>query len=137
MKALTLTQPWATFVAHGLKLIETRSWPTQHRGWLAIHAAKGFPAWAKELCVEEPFKFWLDQLGYSVETLPTGVVLAKADIINCVRFTVGYEPSGIEHQFGDFTVGRYGWIFARVEKFHKPIPAKGALGLWDWDEKGL
>jgi hypothetical protein len=38
MKALTLTQPWATMVAIGAKAIETRSWSTPHRGWLAIHA---------------------------------------------------------------------------------------------------
>ena len=28
MKALTLTQPWATLVAIGAKRIETRSWAT-------------------------------------------------------------------------------------------------------------
>jgi hypothetical protein len=32
MKALTLHQPWATLVALGAKQIETRSWPTRHRG---------------------------------------------------------------------------------------------------------
>ena len=43
MKALTLTQPWASLVAIGAKRIETRSWSTPYRGLLAIHAAKGFP----------------------------------------------------------------------------------------------
>jgi hypothetical protein len=43
MKALTLTQPWASFVALGWKKIETRSWATAYRGPLAIHAAKGLP----------------------------------------------------------------------------------------------
>lgn len=41
MKAVTLTQPWATLVAIGAKQIETRSWPTNYRGPLAIHAGKG------------------------------------------------------------------------------------------------
>jgi hypothetical protein len=40
MRALTLHQPWASLVALGAKAIETRSWPTSHRGPLAIHAAK-------------------------------------------------------------------------------------------------
>ena len=44
MKALTLTQPWASLVACGAKTIETRSWRTPYRGPVAIHAAKGFPA---------------------------------------------------------------------------------------------
>lgn len=38
MKALTLHQPWAQFVALGVKTIETRSWSTDYRGRLLIHA---------------------------------------------------------------------------------------------------
>src|ERR1051325_5993743 len=41
MKALTLTQPWATLIAIGAKRIETRSWSTDYHGQIAIHAAKG------------------------------------------------------------------------------------------------
>jgi hypothetical protein len=55
LKALTLTQPWATLVAIGQKRIETRSWSTPYLGPIAIHAAKGFPGWAKETCDESPF----------------------------------------------------------------------------------
>lgn len=40
MRALTLHQPWASLIAIGEKTIETRSWSTQYRGPLAIHAAK-------------------------------------------------------------------------------------------------
>lgn len=40
MKAISLHQPWASAVACGSKLIETRSWKTSYRGPLAIHAAK-------------------------------------------------------------------------------------------------
>jgi hypothetical protein len=39
MKALTIWQPWATLIAAGVKRIETRSWSTDYRGPLAIHAA--------------------------------------------------------------------------------------------------
>jgi hypothetical protein len=134
MKALTLTQPWATFVAHGLKLTETRSWATKHRGWLAIHAAQGFPAWAKELCMQDPFEHWLEILGYTISSLPRGAVIAKVHMIDCVRFGADYDP-GAEAPFGDFAEGRYGWIFASVVKFENTIPAKGALSVWEWNEK--
>ena len=40
MKALSLTQPWASLVADGRKTTETRSWLTHYRGPLAIHATK-------------------------------------------------------------------------------------------------
>jgi hypothetical protein len=42
MKALSLTQPWATLVVTGEKEVETRSWRTNHSGMIAIHASKGF-----------------------------------------------------------------------------------------------
>lgn len=40
MKALTLCQPWASLIAWGEKQYETRSWSTDYRGLLAIHASK-------------------------------------------------------------------------------------------------
>lgn len=39
-KTITLWQPYATLVATGIKQYETRSWPTNYRGPLLIHAAK-------------------------------------------------------------------------------------------------
>jgi hypothetical protein len=38
--ALSLKQPWATLLVHGLKTIEIRRWPTARRGRILIHAAK-------------------------------------------------------------------------------------------------
>jgi hypothetical protein len=38
--ALSLKQPWAALVVHGLKTIEIRRWATSHRGPLLIHASK-------------------------------------------------------------------------------------------------
>ena len=61
---LTLTQPWATLMAIGAKLNETRVWRTHYRGWFAIHAGKGFPGGCQELCFLEPFKSALAAAGY-------------------------------------------------------------------------
>jgi hypothetical protein len=38
--ALSLKQPWATLLAHGLKTVEVRRWPTRRRGPILIHAAR-------------------------------------------------------------------------------------------------
>lgn len=40
MKALTIIQPWATLIASGHKMNETRSWKTNYRGEVLIHAGK-------------------------------------------------------------------------------------------------
>ena len=39
MKVLSLTEPYATLIKNGSKTIETRSWKTNYRGRLYIHAS--------------------------------------------------------------------------------------------------
>lgn len=38
--ALSIKQPWASLIVHGLKTIEVRTWPTPRRGRILIHAAR-------------------------------------------------------------------------------------------------
>ena len=38
MKAISIKQPWASLIAHGIKDIENRSWRTNYRGRVLIHA---------------------------------------------------------------------------------------------------
>lgn len=173
MKALTLTQPWATLVAIGAKRIETRSWATSYRGPLAIHAAKGFGKGGerghKALCGTEPFcsvlnaacKAHYDALDKSDGVLramaehpfmPMGAIVATCELLDCVETwprwatitpwltaswneTTYHVPPGqgsYEAAFGDYTPGRFAWLLGNVQALETPIPAKGALGLWEW-----
>ena len=155
MKALTLTQPWASLVAIGAKRIETRSWGTSYRGELAIHAAKGFPKWARAFTTEPVCYEAVALLGYKTRhwfpAYPVGAVIATCKVIDCVRMremSYGLDglPVGIiggytdmladrpmEREFGDYSVGRYAWILSGVKCLDRPIPATGALGRWNWD----
>lgn len=36
MKAITIRQPWASLIVHGIKDIENRSWQTNFRGRVLI-----------------------------------------------------------------------------------------------------
>ena len=40
MKVLTIRQPWASLIIQGYKRFEFRSWKTNYRGDLLIHAGK-------------------------------------------------------------------------------------------------
>ena len=148
MKVLTLTQPWATLVATGHKLIETRSWYTKYRGQLAIHAAKGFPEWARGMCYGKPFQSALGDYDFDPVTLPVGMIIATCELVDVVQMNElhvfpacqGYgckrqywKLDEKERAFGDYQVGRYMWLLANVKKLNKPITAKGALGLWNFD----
>ncbi len=163
MKVITLTQPWATLVAIGAKRIETRSWSTRYRGPLAIHAAKGpgglgsFKA-MRDLCGTQPFFDALMPIvpNYNeycdrdaiFERLISGAIIAVCQLKDCR--IIGREANGdatiaaddmisfvpifgTEWEFGDYVPGRYAWLLANVRALPDPIPAKGALGLWDYE----
>ena len=40
MKCLTIKQPWASLIIDGYKKYEFRSWKTNYRGKIFIHAGK-------------------------------------------------------------------------------------------------
>lgn len=125
MKALSLTQPWAEEVAAGFKQWETRSWSTNYRGLIAIHAAKGFPGYAKEFAAIER------AIGRMPERATLGAIVAVARIVDVRRTEdVALELSGLERHLGDYTPGRFAWHLMDVRRLDEPIPARGALGLW-------
>lgn len=133
MKALSCTQPWAQLVVEGWKTFETRSWDTGHRGPIAIHASKGFPAWAKDLLNASVFK---DALKRPPAALACGAIIgvvsikATLPVSNALR----WEPSETELAFGDWSEGRYIWELENPILLLRPIPAKGALRLWTLPE---
>lgn len=137
MKAITLTQPFASLVAIGAKRIETRSWATEFRGPLAIHAAKSFPKWARMTCCWEPFRSALAQAGITDPgQLPVGAVIAVCTLVRLQRIKPQELPEEPERSFGDYRPGRYAWILRDVKPVTPPVPARGALGLWEFEMPG-
>jgi hypothetical protein len=131
VKAISLTQPWATLVAIGAKLYETRSWSTSYRGWLAIHAAKGFPRDCRALCYQQPFAAHLAHAGYNTpEDLPRGQVLAVVNLTDCVSTNRWQPASSVEYDFGNYGPHRYAWQLETVRQLKTPIDARGALSIW-------
>jgi len=117
MKALSLWQPYASLIADGRKKIETRHWELLYRGELAIHAAKKVDRTA---CVT---------FGYDPDTIPRGAILCLVNVDSCVRFPHDAAPPDV---YGDFAAGRFGILMTLLDRFDKPVPAKGRQGLWNW-----
>ncbi|HYF04526.1 MAG TPA: ASCH domain-containing protein [Patescibacteria group bacterium] len=143
MKVLSLIQPWASLVVIGAKLIEVRKWKTTYRGELLIHASKGFPGEYQYLCWHEPFQSALAVADLYVGILPLGAIIGKVILEDCKLIVDKPEellkksemnaPPYPELGFDDYTSGKFGWIFSHAELFKKPIPAKGALRLWEYE----
>ena len=47
----------------------------------------------------------------------------------------GGKLSAQERGYGDYTEGRFVWLLDEIQSI-VPIPAKGALGLWEWEPAG-
>lgn len=137
MKIISLHQYWASLMAHGFKKIETRSWSTSYRGWLAIHAAKT-KAWRDEYKGSYAEKM-LSSVGYKTfDDLPFGAIVCIVNLTDCESTNVLNLPSGLlssqEKLFGDYSANRFGWQTKDCFRLTEPIPFRGQQGMWKLHE---
>ena len=128
MKALTIRQPWATLIMQGVKRYEFRSWKTNFRGEVLIHAGKGIDKEAVER-----LKKYLPE-----GKLPLGKILGKVNITDCVPMSEEFASMLSKENNDIYTTHsfsrNYGFKLEDVEVFDTPIDAKGQLGFWNYNE---
>ena len=127
MKILSVKQPWAHLIIHGAKNVENRTWRTDYRGPVAIHASlkpdDDDKAW--ELAAEkgEDGVVFIPHMDY-------GKIIGVVELVDCIDFTK-VHPLNYESKWA---AGPWVWVF-RNKQAIEPIPYKGALGLrWFEDE---
>jgi len=135
VKAITLWQPWASLVVHGLKEYETRSWYTRYRGPLVIHAAM-------RSVRKSDFNFYYDLLErcnlWKKELVPRAALVGIVELENIFPaedVTVGKW----ELHLGDYSSGRFAWKLVNPRPLPCSIPMRGQQGLWSvvWDDDWL
>jgi len=116
--ALSIRQPWAWLILNGGKDIENRTWPTQFRGWVLLHASKS----GTKAEYTEAAYFALHHCGLpyipEARQLEKGGIVGMARIVDCVTES--------ESQWFQ---GKYGFALKDV----KPVPfmaCKGRLGFF-------
>lgn len=128
MKVLSITEPYATLIKDGIKKIETRSWKTNYRGKLYIHAS------STKIPKEYREKKDLMKL-VNINELNFGNIICSCDLVDCIEMTDEFiekiKKNKNEYICGDYANGRYAWILENIEVLDKPIPAKGHLGIWN------
>ncbi|GAE35377.1 2-oxoglutarate dehydrogenase E1 [Halalkalibacter akibai] len=140
MKVLSMIQPWASLFVLREAEYETRSWKTNYRGPLAIHTSK-----KKDLavCKHVAIQALLQKHGYTTEKLPTGKIIAICELVDCLRVIQNDGTSAVledgrivtENDFflGDYQVGGFVWVVQEMQQVKREIPAKGQLGLWEYN----
>ena len=126
MKVLSIKEPFATLIKDGVKIYETRSWRTNYRGEIYIHASLSL---SKSERVESANK-------YLKSEIKPGFILCKCELVDCIPMTdefikyINKETS--EYDYGLYSEGRYAWKLKVLEVLDEPIPAKGKLGIWNY-----
>jgi hypothetical protein len=131
MKAITISQPYASLIASGEKWVENRTWSTNYRGYIAIHAGKGSKYLSKD----------------RLANYPTGCVIAIAKLTACVELD---QIQGMDRTlrknnlihgtrfnweqvcWHKYTEGPWCWILEDINKI-TPVIATGKQGIWIWD----
>lgn len=158
MYAISLWQPWASLIAEGIKVQETRSWSPPH--WLigeriAIHAAKRqvtkallkhLPKEIHDPMIKAYGWDWLDSIPYGA-VICTAELFGVAQIVDnesdsamrdkgslpAIRVKTGEHIAIVPDPYGDYSAGRYIWGLRSIIKKGEPIPMKGQKGLWKCD----
>ena len=112
MKVLTIKQPWATLIIDGYKKYEFRSWKTNYRGKILIHAGNLHHEY--------------------------GAIIGEADLIDCIKVDNEFQEK-LEQEnklvYGNHGhVANYAWKLENIKKYDKPIYINGKLGLWNYDK---
>jgi hypothetical protein len=128
MKVLSLKEPFASLIKEGIKSIETRSWKTNYRGYLYIHASLSK--------IKHDVK--IDKLInlLSNKDFNYGYIIVKCKLVDCIymddEFIKLMKNNETEYLCGIYEIGRYAWLLEDIEVLDKPIRAKGQLSIWNY-----
>ena len=141
--ALSVRQPWAWAIIHGGKDIENRDWRRPNpglnfRGEVAIHASSGMTR--REY--EDAADAIIDIIGRcpAPHELVRGGIIGMVTVVDVVRKAECPAPSGRlpERESEGASNNPSPWFFGPVGLVLRdpvacaPVPAKGALGFFEW-----
>lgn len=139
MKAISIRQPWASLIVHGIKDIENRTWacPKKYIGQrVLIHASASPWIWNHVLnyinSVNKKLLPVFINSGYNgtwLRNLPTGSIIGSVEIVGC---SINHSSIWAEKTDRYYEKPIYNWVLANPVLFEKPIPAKGKLSFWDY-----
>lgn len=125
MKVLTIREPWASLIVNGHKKYEFRSWKTNYRGKILIHAGMNIE------------KDNLDRFKDYNLSCVKGAIIGEAELVDCIL--VSEEFNNTLNLLDPIVYGRsnhtrnYAWKLENVKKYQEVIYVKGQLGLWNYE----
>lgn len=138
IKAISLWPPYGDLIRLGYKKIETRSWSTSYRGWIAIHTTQ-FQKNNQEdiLTAIDFFKQQYQEIYHDRPLLPDdyqpfyGCIVCFAYLYDCRL--LGKSEEEIKDSCSLYTNGRYGFYLSDIVPLQKPIRLKGKQRLFPYE----
>lgn len=124
MKALSIHQPWAWAILHAGKSVENRSWRTDHRGPLLIHASKSRASYDRQRAED-----WRRVLNIELppwESLPTGRLVGVVSVLDCIPLENGGFGS-----HSPWASGPWLWVLSDPRPFPEPVVFRGLQNLFN------
>ena len=129
MKAISIKQPWASLIAHGIKDIENRTWkcPEKYIGTRVLIHASSTPAFSSWDTLNNEQILSKDESclkDIHVCGLTLGAIIGSVEIVSCTQNhpSIWAEPC------------TYNWVLANPILFESPIEnVKGKLSFWDYE----
>lgn len=133
MKALTICQPYAELIACREKRVENRTWATSLRGPLYIHAGKN-RSWLEVYFTKDGYE--VDKpTGIYLSLMDFGALIATANLIDCLPIepvmSGAYDEKYPWLRAHKHVNGPWCWVLDNVKRLERPIPYRGAQGLFD------
>lgn len=126
MKVISIKEPFATLIKDKVKIYETRSWKTNYRGEIYIHASLSL---SKSDNADTAKK-------YLKTDINPGYILCRCELVDCIPMTKDFiehiNKETNESKYGRYEEGRYAWKLKVLEVLKEPIKAKGKLGIWNY-----
>lgn len=127
---LTVQQPAAGAIASLGKVIENRTWGTQYRGLIAIHAG------LREMPDDHPFwEFRPYKTALAAATAHQrdaldhrGTIIALADLVD-VHQAEPMSGSWCCEPWGEHGIWSVHWVLENIRPLRTPIKIRGGLGL--------
>lgn len=125
MKALTIKEPWASLIINGYKEYEFRSWKTNYRGKILIHAGMNID--------KDMISIFKD---YNLKYMRS-CIIGEADLVDCILVDKEFinnlrEINPIVYAQSNH-IETYAWKLENVKKYDNVVYAKGKLGLWNYE----
>ena len=121
LRCLSIHQPWSWLICAGAKRIENRTWKTNFRGTIAIHASTSQSVlrnYLGEIASEQP--------DLKLNDFAFGAIIGLVDIVDI-------QVYGREHESDFYAIGPYCWRMANPRLLKNPIPIAGKLNLFELD----